>query len=134
MLKIKKSRFKLSSMIIYCYLCNHKHVIMEINFENKEIKDFILSGTAESRPYSKWRSNRQLRLDLDKVMRILSTVDNCAELQLYKALHYEQLKYKRIGQSSVRLGFKSKFRLIFTEFNNGIVINIIEISEHYGDK
>ena len=107
---------------------------MEINFDNKEIRDFVLSGIADSRPYSKWRSNRQLRLDLDKVMRILSTVDNCNELQLYKALHYEQLKHDRKGQSSVRLGFKSKFRLIFTEVNNGIVINIIEISEHYGDK
>lgn len=107
---------------------------MEINFENKEIEYFILFGIAESRPYSKWRSNRQLRLDIDKVMRALTIADTCAELQLYKALHYEQLKYDRIGQSSVRLGFKSKFRLIFTEHNNGIMINIIEISEHYGDK
>lgn len=107
---------------------------MEINFGNNEIKNFILDGIAETRPYSRWRSNRQLRTDLDKVMRILSTVDNCAELQLYKSLHYEQLKFDRIGQSSVRIGFRSKFRLIFTELNNGIVINIIEISEHYGDK
>lgn len=107
---------------------------MEINYENKEIEDFILFGIAESRPYSKWRSNRQLRQDIDKVMKILTIADNCTELQLYKALHYEQLRYDRIGQSSVRLGFKSKFRLIFTEHNNGITINIIEISEHYGDK
>lgn len=107
---------------------------MEIRFENEEIREFILSGKANDRPYSKWRSNRQLRLDLDKVMRILEIVDNCSELQSYKALHYEQLKYDRSGQSSVRLGFKTKFRLIFTELNDGIVINIIEISEHYGDK
>lgn len=107
---------------------------MEIRFENEEIREFILSGKANDRPYSKWRSNRQLRLDLDKVMRILAIVDNCSELQSYKALHYEQLKYDRSGQSSVRLGFKTKFRLIFTELNDGIVINIIEISEHYGDK
>ena len=107
---------------------------MEINFENEEIREFILCGKADSRPYSKWRSNRQLRKDLDKAMRILSVVDNCSELQFYKALHYEQLKYDRSGQSSIRLGFNTKFRLIFTELNGGIVINIIEISEHYGDK
>lgn len=107
---------------------------MEIKYENKEIEAFIMSGIADSRPYSKWRSNHQLRMDIDKVMRILSVAENCSELPLYKALHYERLKYDRIGQSSVRLGFKSKFRLIFTELNNGIIINIIEISEHYGDK
>lgn len=107
---------------------------MEIYFENEEIREFIIAGKANSRPYSKWRSNRQLRLDIDKAMRILEIVDNCSELQSYKALSYEQLKYERRGQNSIRLGFKTKFRLIFTEHKDGIVINIIEISEHYGDK
>lgn len=72
---------------------------MEINFENKEIQDFILYGIAESRPYSKWRSNRQLRLDIDKVMRILTVAESCDELLIYKALHYEKLKLTGLGKA-----------------------------------
>ncbi len=107
---------------------------MIIEYENEEIKEFIINGTATGRPYSKWKSNQQLRNDLNRVMRILSSAVDCNMLNSYKALNYEQLKYNLLGKSSVRLGFKSKFRLIFTELENGIKINILEISEHYGDK
>ena len=67
-------------------------------------------------------------------MRILSVANACNDLHNYKALNYEPLKYDKIGMSSVRLGFTSKFRLLFEELENGIKISIIEISEHYGDK
>ncbi len=107
---------------------------MIIEYENEEIKEFILHGTAIGRPYTKWKSNKQLRNDLDKVMEILTLADNCCMLHTLKSLHYEQLKFDYAGRSSVRIGFKSKFRLIFTELENGIKINILEISEHYGDK
>ena len=107
---------------------------MIIEYENEEIKEFILHGNALGRPYSKWKSNKQLRKDLEKVMRILSSAVDCNMLHCYKVLNYEQLKYDLLGKSSVRIGFKSKFRLIFTELETGIKINIIEISEHYGDK
>ncbi len=107
---------------------------MHIEYDNEEIKNFILYGVASGRPFSKFKSNRQLRKDLDRVMRILSIVDNCNALCNYKSLNYETLKYDLSGLSSVRLGHTSKYRLIFTELNEGIRINIIEISEHYGDK
>lgn len=107
---------------------------MQIDFDNDELEGFILYGLAKGRPYSKWKSNRQLRADLDKVMKILRRVPNCQELTCYGALNYEVLKYGRTGQSSVRLGFKAKFRLIFVELDNRIRIKIIELNEHYGDK
>lgn len=107
---------------------------MIIEYENEEIKEFILNGTAIGRPFSKWKSNKQLRQDLDKVMQLLTLSENCSMLSSIRSLNYEHLKYEYAGKSSVRIGYKSKFRLIFTEFENGIRINVLEISEHYGDK
>lgn len=107
---------------------------MKIDYDNDEVESFIKYGLALNRPYTRWKSNQTLRRDIDKVMRILTTVDDCSSLYNYKSLNYEPLKYAMAGKSSVRLGFKTKFRLIFTELEDGIRINIIEISEHYGDK
>ncbi|MDE6444363.1 MAG: hypothetical protein K2K64_08105 [Muribaculaceae bacterium] len=107
---------------------------MKIEYETENIRLFILEDIATTRHYVRLKSNRQLRKDLDKVMRIMTTVRSCQELTQYKALNYEHLKYDLSGLSSVRLGFKTKFRLIFKETDKGIKINIIEISEHYGDK
>ena len=93
---------------------------MRIEFDNNEVRDFILYSRCHGRPYSKWKSNGQLRKDIDKVMRILSVANACNDLHNYKALNYEPLKYDKIGMSSVRLGFTSKFRLLFEELENGI--------------
>ena len=67
-------------------------------------------------------------------MAILRTVTNTSELSWHKKLNYEPLKYGLSGYSSVRIGFTSKYRLIFEEFEGGIRIKLIEINEHYGDK
>ncbi len=107
---------------------------MIIEYENDDIKEFILNGTAIGRPYSKWKSNKRLRNDLDKVIQLLTLSESCNVLNSIRSHHYEHLKYDYAGKSSVRIGYISKFRLIFTELENGIIINLLEISEHYGDK
>lgn len=107
---------------------------MTIEFENEDIRNFILENKAKNKPYSKMKSNKQLRTDLDRVMRILTIVDSCNDLHGYRSLHYEALQYDLSGFSSVRLGYTTKYRLIFTEHDEGIRICLIEISEHYGDK
>ncbi len=107
---------------------------MHIEYDNDEIENFIKYGLGDSPPYRKWKSNKELRDNLDKVMVILERVSNCEGLRCYRSLNYESLKYDREGQSCVRIGYKTKFRLIFEELENGIRIKIIEISEHYGDK
>lgn len=109
-------------------------VVMKIEYQNEEIEAFIKYGIAKSNPYRKWRSNEALRRNIDKVMRILMGCSKCEELKNYGQLAYEKLTFDRIGQSSVRLGYKTKYRLIFMEMESGILIRIIEISEHYGDK
>ncbi len=108
---------------------------MVIEYANEEIRSFILHGEAKTKAYKRLKSNATLRRDLDRVMVILETVTSCEDLERgYKALHYEQLKHELQGYSCVRIGFKTKFRLIFTEGEKRIRISLIEISEHYGDK
>lgn len=112
-----------------------KSYTMEIDYDNEEIEAFILHGISESKRYRKFKSNRALIRDLDRVMRILLTVDSCKELENgYKALNYEPLKHGLQGYSSVRIGFNTKYRLLFKENEGRIRICLIEISEHYGDK
>ncbi len=107
---------------------------MRIDYDNDEIEGFIKYGLADSRPYSKWKSNKTLRFNLDKVMTILGRVQDCNGLRNYKSLNYEPLKYGLEGLSSVRIGYKTKFRLMFEELEYGVRIKVIEITEHYGDK
>lgn len=108
---------------------------MEIEYDNEEIEAFICHNIAKSKKYKKFKSNSTLRRDLDRVMRILQVVDSCADLETgYAALNYEPLKYGLHGFSSVRIGFNTKYRLLFTESETRVRICLIEISEHYGDK
>ncbi len=72
--------------------------------------------------------------DLDKVMGILRMAPNAISLSSYRSLHYERLKYNLSGLSSVRIGYKSPYRLIFREHRDKVTIEIIEINEHYGNK
>lgn len=107
---------------------------MRIDYDNEEVESFIRYTRAVKPPYTKYKSNSKLIKDLNKVMLILQTVENCSCLNRYRALNYEPLHYDMVGYSSIRIGYKSKYRLIFTELEDGIRINIIELSEHYGDK
>lgn len=108
---------------------------MRIEYDNDEIEAFILHRTAHSKLYKKFLSNGTLMRDLDKVMVILDRVASCKILETsYASLHYERLKYGLHGRSSVRIGNKTKYRLVFTENEERIKICLIEISEHYGDK
>lgn len=107
---------------------------MQIDIEDEELETFILTGNAKSKKYKKLKANKKFLFDLNKVMALLRKTENCALLSRYASLNYEQLKYDLSGFSSVRIGYKSKHRLIFEEYESGIRIKLIEISEHYGDK
>lgn len=72
--------------------------------------------------------------DFVRVMSILRDTACVSDLRKHGKLRYEHLVGDRRGQSSVRIGFSSKYRLLFTEHETGLIINVIEISAHYGDK
>lgn len=105
-----------------------------IEYEDEAIETLIKTGQSNDKRYKKLTSNTRFKNDLSKVILILRSVSNVKELGKYGQLHYEALKYDLVGKSSVRIGYNSKYRLIFEEFDNGIRINLIEINEHYGDK
>ena len=53
---------------------------MHIEYDNDEIENLIKYGLGDSPPYRKWKSNKELRDNLDKVMVILERVSNCEGL------------------------------------------------------
>lgn len=105
-----------------------------IEYEDEAIETLIKTGKSNDKRYKKLASNASFKRDLSKVILIFRSVSNAKDLGRYKQLHYEALKYDLAGKNSVRIGYNSKYRLIFEEFENGIRINLIEINEHYGDK
>lgn len=107
---------------------------MIIIYGDTELETLILTHNSGSKKYRKYKSNQKLLKDLDKVMSRLRDVKRTSDLYRFAALHYEPLEYGLQGYSSVRIGFNSKYRLIFEELEEGIKIILIEISEHYGDK
>lgn len=107
---------------------------MQIDIDDEELEAFILTGNTKDKKYKRLKANKRFLIDLNKVMALLRKTESCALLGMYASLNYEPLKYNLSGFSSVRIGYKSKYRLIFEEHEGGIRIKLIEISEHYGDK
>lgn len=107
---------------------------MTIEYEDEAIRALCETGASSDKRYQKLRSNAAFRRDLSKVMSILRIAPTTQRLYSYGKLHYEEMKYSLSGVSSVRIGYTTKYRLIFKEFNDGIQITIIEVNEHYGDK
>lgn len=123
-------------MIFFTYLCTkNEHFMLKIECEDIELSDLILRGRCTTnRLYKKLSNNASFKTDLAKVLKKMKMVNNVSELKDIGSLHYEPLVGDLLGYSSVRIGYKSKYRLLFTEHEEGIVIKLITISEHYGDK
>lgn len=70
-----------------------------------------------------------------RVVKTMHDVDSTADLKLFSFLHYEKLKYQVEPRSSVRIVNGMVERLLFTETDDGIEVELIEIdSTHYGNK
>lgn len=107
---------------------------MQIHVDDEELEALILHGNANGKKYKKMSKNKTFLRDLNHVMSILREMPCTASLSAFGSLHYEKLRHNLSGLSSVRIGYKTKYRLIFEEFENGIRIKLLEINEHYGDK
>ena len=107
---------------------------LAIEFADEELEALIVYHKSNDKRYKKLKSNATFLKDLDAVMAIIRAATNTSELAYFGRLNYEKLSHDLSGLSSVRIGYKSKYRLIFEEFDGGILIKLIEINEHYGDK
>lgn len=112
---------------------HHKTYNMEILFTDEEIEDAVLYSNFHGK-YKKYKSAGKLKKYLQKVFNALRAAKDTETLKSIQTLRYEKMKYDKSGFSSVRIGYNSKYRLIFTENELGITIELIEIREHYGDK
>ncbi len=111
-----------------------KYQTLIIEYADIAIEEVITYHKSDDKRYRKLKGNATFWRDLSKVMAIIRAATNTSDLEHYASLHYEKLKYDKSGLSSVRIGYNTKYRLIFEEFDGGIRIKLIEINEHYGDK
>ena len=106
---------------------------MNVRFVDVEIERLYRSG--KSKKYRQIERDEKLRGKLATVIGILYDVPDCESLKYISKLHYEKLKHEYSGKSSVRLSNSYIGRLIFTEEDGGISINLLEIDDtHYGNK
>ena len=81
--------------------------------------------------YKPYRSNAKFIRNLDKVIRFLGQAKDIKTVSVITSLAYEHLTNS--PYSSVRVGYDTKYRLIFDEHEDKITLVLIEVSEHYGD-
>lgn len=102
---------------------------MVIEYENDEIKNLV--NHKYTGEYKKYKSNAKLIRNLDKVMKFLDAAEDIVAVGKTTSLHYEPLTGS--PYSSVRVGYDTKYRLIFNEEEDKITLSLIELNEHYGD-
>ena len=92
-------------------------------------------GRTEDRKYKKICRNVRLIEGYQRAVSIMYDIESTEELKYFSFLHYERLKYQKEPKSSVRLVNGMVERLLFTETDNGIEVELLEIdSTHYGNK
>ena len=102
---------------------------MIIEYDNDEIRDLI--NHKYTGVYKKYRSNAKLIRNLDKVIKYLTSAEDIVAVGKITSLHYEPLK--GCPNSSVRVGYDTKYRLIFNERDDKLTLLLIEMNEHYGE-
>lgn len=106
---------------------------MEVVFRDTALEDLYTTGATDSRKYKKLARNRKLIEGYQRAVDAMYAVHMAADLASFSFLHYERLKHRH--ESSVRILNGSIERLLFTETNEGIEVELIEIdSTHYGNK
>lgn len=94
------------------------------------------TGTTNDRKYKRICKKKKLLIGYQRAVSIMFSVESTAVLKLFSFLHYEKLKYQyNESKSSLRLVNGMVERLIFSETDDGIEVELIEINEtHYGNK
>lgn len=106
---------------------------MKVDFSDKELETLIKEG--KSKKYKKIQKNKSLLTGLISAYNIMCAEKSTACLKNYSFLHYEKLKNNLSGFSSVRIKNNSIERLMFTEDEEGIIIDLIKLDDqHYGNK
>ena len=108
---------------------------MKVIFKDDALADLYENGKTNDSKYKKLCKNKKLVAGYQQAVSLMYSVDSTEELKPFSFLHYEKLKYQKKPLSSVRLVNGMIERLLFTETQDGIEVELIEIdSTHYGNK
>ena len=102
---------------------------MELEYNDVEIESLVDHKYIGR--YKTYKSNAKLIRNLDKVIRYIQQATDIKAVAAITSLAYESLTNS--PYSSVRVGYDTKYRLIFEENDDKITLVLIELSEHYGD-
>lgn len=108
---------------------------MIVIFKDEALSELYVNGKTKDSKYKRMCKNKKLIEGYQRAVSIMYDVDSTEELKLFSFLHYEKLKYMKEPLSSVRLASGMVERLLFTETENGIEVELLEIDNtHYGNK
>ena len=102
---------------------------MILEYRDEEIKALVNHRFIGR--YKSYRNNTKLIRNLDKVINFLKLAEDIKRVSAITSLAYHPLT--GLPFSSVRVGYDTKYRLIFEEHDDKLTVVVIELSEHYGD-
>lgn len=106
---------------------------MKIIFGDEALSELYETQKINDRKYKKICKDKKLVDGYIRAVNTMYNVESTEELKLFSFLHYEKLT--KDPRSSIRLVNGKVERLLFTETDDGIEVNLIEIdSTHYGNK
>ena len=109
---------------------------MKVTFKDTALTELYETGKTKDRKYKTLCKNKKLVDGYIRAVGIMFDVDSTDQLRTFSFLHYEKLRHQRgTPISSVRLANGLIERLLFTETEDGVEVELIEIdSTHYGNK
>ena len=106
---------------------------MKITFKDEALSELYETGKTKDRKYKQLCKNKKLVDGYIRAVSIMYRTETTRELREYSFLHYERLAHDPC--SSIRIVNGKVERLLFTETEDGVEVELIEIdSTHYGNK
>ncbi|MCD8203028.1 MAG: hypothetical protein LUD48_05265 [Prevotella sp.] len=109
---------------------------MKVTYRDDALRELYETGKTSARKYKLVCKKKKLIVGFQRAVQIMNIAVSTKVLKGISSLHYEKLRYQNDEpKSCVRLVNGMVERLIFTETEDGIEIELIEIdSTHYGNK
>lgn len=108
---------------------------MNVTFADPALAELYETGKTNGSRYKKLMRNAALVRGYQRAVTVMYDMETTDDLRRFSFLHYERLKYKMPSMSSVRIVNGRIERLLFTETEDGISVELIEINDtHYGNK
>ena len=106
---------------------------MKITFKDEALSELYEAGKTKDRKYKQLCKNKRLVDGYIRAVGVMYRTAPTQELRQYSFLHSEKLAHD--PRSSIRIVNGMVERLLFTETDDGIEVELIEIdSTHYGNK